>query len=49
MLSIEPTIPQTYAFFNNPTLSNMEARRAHWDGATKQVISFVNALPEDYV
>ncbi|MDO5119472.1 MAG: amidohydrolase family protein, partial [Coriobacteriales bacterium] len=24
-------------------------RRAHWDGSTRQVISFVNALPEDYV
>ncbi len=49
MLAIEPEIPKRYAFFNNPTLSNMENRRAHWDGETKQVISFVNALPEDYV
>ena len=49
MLEIEPTISQTYAFFNNPVLTNMELRREHWDGVTKQVISFVNALPEDYV
>lgn len=49
MLEIEPGIPKRYAFFNNPTLSNMENRRAHWDGQTRQVISFVNALPEDYV
>lgn len=49
MLEIEPQIPKRYAFFNNPTLSNMENRRAHWDGKTRQVISFVNALPEDYV
>ena len=49
MLEIEPQIPQRYAFFNNPTLTNMEARRSHWDGQTRQVISFVNALPEDYV
>ena len=49
MLAIEPTIPQVYAFFNNPVLTDMDARRAHWDGSTKQVISFVNALPEDYV
>ena len=49
MLEIEPTIPQTYAFFNNPVLTDMGQRRAHWDGVTKQVISFVNALPEDYV
>lgn len=49
MLAIEPTIPQTYAFFNNPVLTDMARRRELWDGQTKQVISFVNALPEDYV
>lgn len=49
MLAIEPTIPQVYTFFNNPVLTDMEARRSHWDGQSKQVISFVNALPEDYV
>lgn len=49
MLEIEPQIPKRYAFFNNPTLSNIAARRSQWDGTTKQVISFVNALPEDYV
>ena len=49
MLAIEPSIPERYAFFNNPVLTDMAARRAHWDGLTKQVISFVNALPEDYV
>ena len=49
MLEIEPTIPQAYPFFANPTLTDMAARRAHWDGETRQVISFVNALPEDYV
>lgn len=49
MLAIEPKIPEIYAFFNNPVLGDMEARRTHWDGSTQQVISFVNALPEDYV
>ena len=49
MLEIEPSIPQTYAFFNNPVLQSLSERRAHWDGKTRQVISFVNALPEDYV
>lgn len=49
MLKIEPEIPKRYAFFNNPTLSDMANRRACWDGKTRQVISFVNALPEDYV
>lgn len=49
MKQVEPTIPERYAFFNNPVLTNMELRRSHWDGSTKQVISHVNALPEDYV
>ena len=47
--AIEPEIPKRYAFFANPVLTNMELRRSHWDGVTKQVISHVNALPEDYV
>ena len=49
MLRIDPTIPKRYAFFNNPVLTDMVERRRHWDGETRQVISFVNALPEDYV
>ena len=49
MKQVEPAIPERYAFFNNPVLTNMELRRSHWDGSTKQVISHVNALPEDYV
>ena len=49
MLLIEPNIPKVYAFFNNPVLTDMDLRRSHWDGQSKQVISFVNALPEDYV
>ena len=49
MRAIEPSIPKVYAFFNNPVLTDMDLRRSYWDGASKQVISFVNALPEDYV
>ena len=49
MREVEPAIPQRYAFFNNPVLTDMELRRSHWDGQTRQVISHVNALPEDYV
>ena len=49
MLAVEPNIPKVYAFFNNPVLTDMARRRELWDGETKQVISFVNALPEDYV
>ena len=49
MLTIDPTIPQVYTFFANPVLTDMSLRRSHWDGVTRQVISLVNALPEDYV
>ena len=49
MREVEPTIPERYAFFANPVLGDMELRRSHWDGETRQVISHVNALPEDYV
>ena len=49
MREVEPAIPERYAFFANPVLSDMELRRSHWDGETRQVISHVNALPEDYV
>ena len=49
MKEVEPAIPERYAFFNNPVLTDMELRRSHWDGETRQVISHVNALPEDYV
>ena len=49
MLEVEPAIPERYAFFNNPVLQSVDERRAHWDGVTRQVISHVNALPEDYV
>lgn len=49
MLQIEPSIPERYAFFNNEVLQNIDARRATWDGETRQVVSYANALPEDYV
>ena len=49
MREVEPTIPKRYAFFANPVLTDMDLRRSHWDGKSKQVISHVNALPEDYV
>jgi len=49
MLEIEPSIPKRYAFFANPVLQSVDERRKHWDGVTRQVISHVNALPEDYV
>ena len=48
MLAIEPTIPERYAFFNNAVLQSTAEQRKHWDGETKQVISYVNCLPEDY-
>lgn len=48
MLAIEPAIPERYAFFNNPVLQSIDEQRRHWDGETRQVISYVNCLPEDY-
>ncbi|MDO4537823.1 MAG: amidohydrolase family protein [Coriobacteriales bacterium] len=48
MLAIEPSIPERYAFFNNAVLQSVDEQRKYWDGETKQVISYVNCLPEDY-
>lgn len=47
MLAIDPDIPKKYAFFNNIVLQDMEVRKSHWDKETKQIISYVNANPED--
>ena len=49
MLFLEPSLPERFPFIQHPLLQDMEARRAHWDGVTQQVISAVNVNPEDYV
>lgn len=48
LIEFEPYVPRRYPYFNQQTLVDMDIRRAHWDGSTRQVISIVNALPEDY-
>jgi len=48
LLDIEPYIPRRYPYFASAVLTDMEVRRSYWDHETKQVISCVNALPEDF-
>ncbi|RCW17078.1 4-oxalomesaconate hydratase [Streptococcus gallolyticus] len=49
MLKIEPRLPEMFPFIQHPHLTNLDQRRLAWDGQTKQIISFVNVNPEDYV
>ncbi|BAQ24481.1 amidohydrolase family protein [Streptococcus troglodytae] len=49
MLNIEPTLPQLFPFIQHPHLTDLTKRRAAWDGKTKQIISYVNVNPEDYL
>ncbi len=48
MLELDKDISKKYLFFNNPVLQDMKLRESYWDKETKQVISYVNANPEDY-
>ncbi|HEM5490153.1 TPA: amidohydrolase [Streptococcus suis] len=49
MLGLDPALPQKMPFLQNPILQNMEKRQALQDPAVKQIISFVNVNPEDYL
>lgn len=49
MLAIEPKLPELYPFIQHPLLTDMDQRRALWDGETQQILSYVNVNPEDYV
>lgn len=50
MLKIDATIPQKYPFIKIETLVDLNQRIANWpDKNTKQVISFANINPEDFV
>ena len=49
MLAIEPKLPELFPFIQHPLLTDLDKRRASWDGKTQQVISYVNVNPEDYV
>lgn len=49
MLKIEPRLPQILPFIQHPHLTNLEQRYLAWNGKTRQIISYVNVNPEDYV
>ncbi|WP_105128152.1 amidohydrolase family protein [Streptococcus suis] len=49
MLGLAPALPQKMPFLQNPILQDMEKRQALQDPAVKQIISFVNVNPEDYL
>lgn len=48
MLMLDSELPQKMPFIQNPVLSDMELRRKLMPEGVKQVISYVNANPEDY-
>ena len=49
MLSIDPELPKKIPFINNEVLQNMEERKKYWVDGVKQIISYANVNPEDYV
>lgn len=49
MLELDGELPKKYPFINHPHLTNIDEKRKFWDGETKQIISYVNINPEDYV
>lgn len=49
MLVLDPALPQKMPFLQNPVLMDMEKRQALQEPAVKQIISFVNVNPEDYL
>lgn len=49
MLALDPALPQKMPFLQNPVLQDMEKRQALQDSTVKQIISFVNVNPEDYL
>ncbi|MEX2784726.1 amidohydrolase family protein [Streptococcus sp. H49] len=49
MLMLDQDLPQKQPFIQNPLLTNMELRRQHKKAGVRQVISYVNLNPEDYM
>ena len=49
MLTLDPALPQKMPFLQNPILQDMEKRQALQEPDVKQIISFVNVNPEDYL
>ncbi|MGT2907028.1 amidohydrolase family protein [Streptococcus dentiloxodontae] len=49
MLMLDKELPQKMPFIQNPVLTDMTKRRAAMPRGVKQVISYVNTNPEDYM
>ncbi|MBM7643096.1 amidohydrolase family protein [Streptococcus loxodontisalivarius] len=49
MLMLDKDLVQKMPFIQNPVLTDMDKRRATMPADTKQIISYVNANPEDYM
>lgn len=49
MLALDPALPQRMPFLQNPILQDMEKRQPLQEPSVKQIISFVNVNPEDYL
>lgn len=49
MLAINPNLPKDIPFINNEVLTNINARKKFKIPEVKQIISYVNVNPEDYV
>lgn len=49
MLAIDANLPQKMPFLNLPLLTDLDARKAKQVSGVKQVISYVNLNPEDFV
>ncbi len=49
ILEVAPRLPEQMPFINHPLLIDMEARRKSKYQGVKQVLSYVNTNPEDYL
>lgn len=49
MLTLDKALAQKMPFIQNPVLTDMNKRRATMPAKTKQIISYVNTNPEDYM
>lgn len=50
ILQIDPNIPEKYPFVKNKALTDLQFRLNNWpENHMKQVLSFANISPEDFV
>ncbi|MDO5376205.1 MAG: amidohydrolase family protein [Staphylococcus rostri] len=49
MLELDKNLVEKMPFIQNPVLTDIKARREHMPINTKQIISYINANPEDYL